>query len=149
MKEYKTNLPELSIKYKSSEVKKVKLASSKDSCEFFKKLFDEDTLDYCESSIVIYLNKANITIGWFKLSQGGLDSCLIDVRMLFAIALQCGASSFIMAHNHPSGNPYPSEQDKVLTRKIKGASEFLQIKMIDHMVITTDSYFSFADEGML
>ena len=95
MKLYKSNVPELYLGRKKSDAIKVKITSSKDSADFFRKVWDEDTIEYCESAIVMYLNRANNTIGYYKVSQGGLSSTVIDIRMVLGAALKCGASSII------------------------------------------------------
>jgi len=98
---------------------------------------------------VIYLNASNTTIGWYKVSQGGLQGTVADPRLIVKKALDVLATSFIMCHNHPSGNLTPSEADKVITKKIKEGAGFLDIKLFDHIILTEESYYSFADEGQL
>lgn len=149
MIEYKAKLPELTIKYKSGEINKVKIKSSKDSAKYFRNFFNADTIEYNEEFLVMYLNRNNNTIGWFKISQGGISGTSVDPKMIFAVALNCGASSFIMAHNHPSGNMNPSVSDKSFTRGIKKAAKYLDISLLDHIILTHEKYYSFADEGHL
>lgn len=98
---------------------------------------------------ILYLNNANKIIEQFQISKGGITGTLVDVRITLRKALELGAISIILAHNHPSGNLNPSEADKQLTTKLKTAAESLDIKVLDHLIVTEKSYFSFADEGLL
>jgi DNA repair protein RadC len=98
---------------------------------------------------VIYLNNSNKVIDRYPLSKGGITGTLVDVRLAFKQALQLGATATILVHNHPSGNLNPSAADKQLTQKFKTAGESLDIKILDHIIITEKSYYSFADEGLL
>jgi len=83
-----------------------------------------------------------------KINKGGLDASLVDIRLLMKTLLDQEATAFIVAHNHPSGNLNPSESDKNLTRKIKEASQLLNLQFLDHLIIAGDQYYSFADEGI-
>lgn len=149
MKTYSTTIPELSIGRKKSDVKKVKIENPTDSANFFRSIWDEDTLEYSESSMVIYLNRANNSIGWIKVSSGGIDACIIDVRVVLGLALKVGATSFIIAHNHPSGNLNPSEADNRITKKLKDASALVDIVMLDHLIITENGYYSFKESSSI
>ena len=98
---------------------------------------------------IIYLNNSNKVIEQFQISKGGITGTLVDVRITLKKALEVGAVSIILVHNHPSGNLKASEADKQLTKKLKTAAESLDIKVLDHIIVTEKSYLSFADEGML
>ncbi|WBL21882.1 RadC family protein [Zunongwangia sp. HRR-M8] len=98
---------------------------------------------------IIYLNNSNKVIDKLQLSKGGITGTLVDVRLTLKKALELGAVSIILAHNHPSGTLKPSTADKNLTQKLKTASESLDIKVLDHIIVTEMSYFSFADEAIL
>jgi len=98
---------------------------------------------------ILYLNNSNKIIEQFQISKGGITGTLVDVRITLRKALELGAVSLILAHNHPSGNLNPSEADKQLTSKLKTAAESLDIKILDHLIVTEKTYFSFADEGLL
>lgn len=98
---------------------------------------------------IVYLNNSNKVIDRYQLSKGGITGTLVDVRLALKMALELGATSIILAHNHPSGNLNPSNSDKQLTQKLKTAGESLDIKVLDHVIVTDKSYFSFADEGLL
>ncbi len=98
---------------------------------------------------LLMLNRANRVLSKFKVSQGGLSGTVIDTRIILKKALDNLASSIIVCHNHPSGNNKPSDADVKITEKLKKASEMLEIKMLDHVIIADKSYFSFADEGLI
>ncbi|MFI8379295.1 DNA repair protein RadC [Leeuwenhoekiella sp. NPDC079379] len=98
---------------------------------------------------ILYLNNANKVLSMHQLSKGGMTGTLVDVRLVFKKALETGAVSIILAHNHPSGTLKASQADKNITEKLKKASESLDIKVLDHLIITEKAYFSFADEGLL
>ena len=98
---------------------------------------------------IIYLNNSNKVIDQLLLSKGGITGTLVDVRLAFKKAIEVGATAIILTHNHPSGNLNPSTADKQLTQKLKTAGESLDIKVLDHIIVTEKSYFSFADEGLL
>ena len=98
---------------------------------------------------IIYLNNSNKVILKNQLSKGGITGTLVDVRLVLKNALEVGATGLILAHNHPSGTLKPSEADKQITNKLKIASESLDIKVLDHLIITENAYFSFADDGIL
>jgi DNA repair protein RadC len=110
--------------------------------------FWED-IDHVESAYMILLNRANKIIGIKLLSVGGIAGTVIDPKIVLQTALICNASYFILLHNHPSGNLQPSHDDTALTNKIKQAGLFLDLRLIDHLIITSDGYFSYADEGLL
>jgi DNA repair protein RadC len=147
MKEYKLPCPELKATLKRDEVKKVKISSSKDSADFFRQVIEG--IDIYESMFAIYLNRANNTIGWYKVSQGGITGTVADPRLIIKKAIDVLATSLILCHNHPSGNLQPSRADEELTQKIRQGALFFDITVMDHIIITEDSYYSFADEGKI
>lgn len=98
---------------------------------------------------IIYLNNSNKVIQKQQLSKGGITGTLVDVRLVLKMALELGATGIILAHNHPSGTLKPSEADKQITQKLKKAGDSLDIKTLDHLIITEKAYFSFADENLL
>ncbi|MFZ4545896.1 MAG: JAB domain-containing protein [Bacteroidales bacterium] len=149
MKTFKSNCPEIELKLKRGEVKKMKIVTSKDAFTALKLFFDQDTIELTETFIALFLNRSNNTIGWLKVSTGGITGTTADVRIILATALKTAATSLILAHNHPSGNLRPSDCDITLTKKIKTAALTMDIIVIDHVIVTEESYFSFADEGML
>ncbi len=96
---------------------------------------------------VLYLNNANKVLSKDQISKGGITKTLVDIRLLYKRALELSAVAIVICHNHPSGKYHPSISDKQLTKKIKIAGESLDIKLLDHLIITEKSYFSFADNG--
>ena len=98
---------------------------------------------------IVYLNNSNKVIQKNQLSKGGITGTLVDIRLALKIALEVGATGIILAHNHPSGTLKPSEADKQLTSKLSNAAKSLDIKVLDHLIITEKAYFSFADENIL
>ncbi|MDT0642209.1 JAB domain-containing protein [Zunongwangia sp. F363] len=148
----KSKVNEISIKYRGNlKVKEApKISSSLCAKELLFSQWNKDHIALHECFKVMLLNNANRVKGIFEVSTGGITGTLVDVRIVFAVALKSLTTAIIIAHNHPSGTLKPSENDKRLTRKIKSAGEFLDIKLLDHLIITPDgSYFSFADEGIL
>ena len=98
---------------------------------------------------IIYLNNANKIISKSQLSKGGITGTIVDVRLVFKTALEMGAVGIILIHNHPSGTLKPSESDKQITRKLKTGGEHLDIKILDHIIVTETNYYSFSDAGIL
>lgn len=145
------NLAEISIHYRNktrvSEMPKV--CSSKEVFELLQKIWS-DKIEHVEQFIVLCLNRANRVLGWSLVSTGGIAGTIADPKIIFQIALKSNASSVILAHNHPSGSLKPSESDKKLTSKLVQAGQFLDLSVLDHLIITPDDrYYSFADEGNL
>lgn len=97
---------------------------------------------------IVYLNNSNKIISKSQLSKGGITGTLVDVRLVFKMALEMGATGLILCHNHPSGTLTPSDADKQITRKLKLAGDSLEIKVLDHLIVTETNYFSFVDEGI-
>jgi len=123
-----------------------KITSSKAVFEVMQPLIGD--LKY-EEFWVLYLNNANSIIGKQCLSKGGLTGTLVDTRLVFKPALSLLATGIILCHNHPSGTVEPSQSDKQLTQKIKEAGNTLDIKVLDHLIVTEKKYFSFADDNLL
>jgi DNA repair protein RadC len=98
---------------------------------------------------IVYLNNSNKVIQKIQLSKGGITGTLVDVRLVLKGALELGATGIVLAHNHPSGTLNPSEADKKITQKLKLAGESLDIKVLDHLIVTEKAYFSFSDENLL
>ncbi|WP_339609525.1 DNA repair protein RadC [uncultured Planktosalinus sp.] len=127
-------------------IKKNKISSSRDVFELLQPILGE--LPH-EEFWILYLNNSNKIIFKEQCSKGGITGTLVDVRLVLKKALEVSATGLILAHNHPSGTLIASEPDKMLTRKLKSASESLDIKVLDHLIITEKAYFSFADENLL
>ncbi len=143
---------ELTISYKS----KVKSSDrycirfSKDAYDLLKREgFNDDTLEYKEYFKVVLLNHANKVLGITTISEGGMDSTVVDVRLILQIALLAHSSNIILAHNHPAGGLSPSTLDDKITEKIKEAAKLMDIKLYDHLIVTSEGYYSYTDEGRL
>lgn len=130
----------------SEALDNLQIKGSRDAADFLRPLIGD--LSH-EEFWVLFLNRRNKVIGKQKLSQGGMTGTVIDVRLVLKSALEKHATSLIFCHNHPSGNLDPSDADKRITRQLKEASAWMDIPVIDHLIVTQAGYFSFADEGML
>lgn len=141
---------EITVNYKrpdtASNMKKI--TSSLDACVIFKSIWS-DQIEYREESYLLLVNRANKLLGYLKLSEGGITETIIDLKMVLQTALKCNAQAFIIAHSHPSGNLRPSTADISLTKKLKEAGKLLELELLDHLIITAEGYFSFADEGLI
>ena len=98
---------------------------------------------------MLFLNRSNRVLQIYSASSGGITGTVADPRLILAVALKVGAVSIMLSHNHPSGSLKPSKADEELTNKIKYAAQFHDIKVLDHVIVSSDSYYSFADEGLL
>ncbi|MCU7618514.1 JAB domain-containing protein [Chryseobacterium sp. PBS4-4] len=125
------------------------ITSTADVVSIFREHFDADEMDYRESFFALYLNQANKVLGIKKISECGISSTLVDVRIVMQAALLCNASGIIVTHNHPSGNIKPSSADTKITEQIKDAAKILSMTLLDHFILTSDAHFSFADQGMI
>ena len=134
-------------KIKASERPQVK--TSKESADLLKQMWNENKIDFVEQFKVLFLNRANRVLGIIELSTGGVTGTVADPKLIFIAALKANACSIIISHNHPSGNLKPSQVDEQLTQKIKQAGQLLDIKLLDHIIVTSEGYYSFADEGLI
>jgi DNA repair protein RadC len=132
------------------QIDKEAILSSSEAYKLLKNLFNPNTVSYQEECLVLYLNHASKLLGAQKLSKGGINSTIVDIRIILATALKSLSTGIILAHNHPSGKLVPSEADKKITKQLSEASNFMDIKLIDHLIIgPEEGYYSFVDEGML
>ena len=146
-----TQVAEIELIYKS-KVKasdRPKVTTSSDAYHLLKQNWDENKIEFVEQFKVLFLNRANKVLAIYELSTGGVTGTVADPKLVFAAALKINACNIILCHNHPSGNVKPSAADEQLTRKIKEAGKYLDLPVIDHLIITNESYYSFADEGLL
>lgn len=146
-----TRVAEVELIYKS----KVKaserpvIRDSKDTCNILRKIWDENKIEMQEEFKVLFLNRSNKVIGVYDASAGGITGTVADPRLILAAAIKSLCVSIILSHNHPSGNLKPSRADEELTSKIKEAAKYHDIKLLDHLIITSEAYYSFADEGLI
>lgn len=141
---------EITISYKPSKNEKPVISKSVDAFNIFKPFFSEDSISLQEQFAVMYLNRANKVLGVHVHSKGGITCTVADPRLILSTALLTASTSIILCHNHPSGNLKPSKADEEITQKIKEAGKFLDIKVLDHLIISEEeSYYSFAEEGLI
>ncbi|HLG35465.1 MAG TPA: DNA repair protein RadC [Bacteroidia bacterium] len=130
----------------SETLQREKIITSKDAFEIFsRELADKPNEEFW----ILMLNRANKIIGRHRVSEGGVAGTVVDAKKVFKPAVENFASSIILGHNHPSGNIQPSNEDISLTKKLAQAGSNLDVKVLDHIIITDSGYFSFADEGMM
>lgn len=123
--------------------------SSQAAYNIVKNHFPDETIDYRESFKAFYMNTAGHLLGCLTVSEGGPCSTAVDVKLILQGALLTNASGVILAHNHPSGNLQPSSPDKAMTKKIEKALLTMDMRLLDHLIVTRDGYFSFIDEGVM
>ena len=142
---------EIQVKMKGAKNSQLKvLTSSEDTYEVLKLCFNNYKINWIEEVFMLCLNKSNKLIGFYKVSSGGVSESIVDPKIVFTTALNTpGTCAIILAHNHPSGNLKPSEQDILITNKIKEGGKLLDIKLLDHLIITDESYTSLTDEGLI
>ena len=136
-----------SIKYPElQEMPKKKITSPKEFFELFKPLFLEQA---CEIFLVAWLSSSNRIIGFEKITQGTLNSSVVDPRSVFKGAIVSNAASIIVAHNHPSYNPEPSSEDITMTRKLVECGKILGIPIFDHIIFAGDQFISFVEKRLI
>ncbi len=140
---------EIKLSYSRKGNCEMQISSSRDAVKIFREHFDSDEMDYRESFFALYLNQANKVLGIKKISECGISSTLVDVRIVMQAGLLCNASGIIVAHNHPSGNLKPSSADIKMTAQIKEACKVMNMTLLDHAILTSDSHYSFADDGLI
>ncbi len=141
-----TNLYEL--KKIQTDFQKVKITSVADSEKFIRQFYGYD-LEIFESCFILLVSRSNETLGYAKISQGGIASSIVDVRLIAKYAIDSLCSGVIMAHNHPSGNANPSDTDIDITEKVKDALDLFNIKLLDHIILTSSIAYSFVANDKL
>lgn len=145
-----TSIVELTFKYKASSSVMPVLRTSQDAYEILRNIWNaKDNIDHIESAQILLLNRANKIHGTYELSVGGITGTVMDINIIAQAAILSNSKSIILCHNHPSSNCKPSDSDRSITKKIKEALNFLDIAVLDHIILTENSYYSFADEGIL
>ena len=127
---------------------KVKISSSEDAANYCRQFYFDDITVY-ESFFLLLLNRENNTIGWAKISQGGITGTVADVTLIAKYVVDSLAKGAIICHNHPSGNLTPSNPDISLTQQVKAALAFFDCKLLDSLILTEQSYYSMGDEGKI
>lgn len=137
---------EMYKRQQSQQVERRRILSSKDVYELMQPLIGDLRN---EEFWIVAINNASRIIKKVQVSVGGIDQTSADVRLIMRVLIDTGASQFAAVHNHPSGNPKPSNDDRKLTEQLKKAAEIFNIRMMDHVIITDGVYYSFCDEGMI
>lgn len=147
----KVSLPEfkISLKKKGQKSELIAVTGTEQAAAICRACFDNGKIDWVEEFIVIALSRSNDVLGFYKISSGGVSGTVADPKVIFQFALLSNASGIIISHNHPSGNLKPSPADINLTRKIQGAASNLDIKLIDHIIITSEGHCSLVEEGII
>lgn len=145
------NVQEIDIVYKSKVKAKDRptIKSSKDAYNLFLQLWDDNKIDLIEQFKMLLVNRANKVLGAIDISTGGICGTVADPRIIFGSALKSCACAILLAHSHPSGSLKPSQVDKEMTDRLAAAGKLLDIRVLDHLIITREAYYSFADEGFL
>lgn len=139
----------ISIIFKPTEKSDVQINYVEDAYFFIRSLWDKELIALQEQVIVFFFNRKSRLIGYRLICTGSMEACVIDVRLLASLALHCMATSMILAHNHPSGNLQPSDADIAITSKIKKSLRLIDVKLLDHLIISETWWFSMKAEGLL
>ena len=142
---------EIQLSYKSNvkPSERPKITGSRDAYQVLKESWDDSKIELVEQFKVLLTNRANKVLGILEVSTGGIAGTVADPKIIFVAALKGGATGIILSHNHPSGNLNPSQADIDLTKKIKEGGKLLEIQLLDHIIMTSENYYSFADEGLV
>src|SRR6266850_4061815 len=126
-----------------------KINGSKDAYDVLLENWDGSKIEFVEQFKVMLLNRANKVMGIFEVSTGCSTGTVADPKLIFAAAIKANACGIILAHNHPSGNLQPSQTDIDLTKRMKEGGRLLEIQVLDHIIITREGCYSFANEGLV
>src|SRR5690606_30064445 len=138
-------LSEIEVSYRPNKMSMISLHNSESVFRMVLDCWNLDTIELQEEMKVVLLNRSNQVLGIYELSKGGIAGTMVDIILLLGVALKCVASNIIMVHNHPSGNLRPSQADISITDKVKLAARQVDMLLFDHLIITKDGYYSFAD----
>ena len=141
-------IKQYTLKTEKTDFEKVQISSSKNAADYIRQFYSDD-IEIYESFFILLLNRANKTIGYAKISQGGITGTYVDKKIIAKYIIDSLASGVIIAHNHPSGNLHPSDADKKITQDRKQICSLIDSSLFDHVILTADGYYSFADEGIL
>jgi len=140
---------EIQVSYCNSSNDKVFIKSSKDAFKVALSHWNNDVIEFQEEVKMILLNRANRVLGIHELSKGGASGSVVDIKIVLSVALKCHSTSIVLIHNHPSGNLKPSQADTTITKKLKKAGEYVDLTLLDHLIISKDGFYSFNDSGDL
>jgi len=144
------HVAEIQISYRPAIARKPQIRSILDAYTEFLHFYPKDTIALQERFFAMYLNTSNRVIGVFPVSSGGIAGTCVDIRLILSVALKVLATGLILCHNHPSGSLEPSAADKMITNKIKEACTFMDIRLFDHLIISSEgNYYSFSKERII
>lgn len=123
--------------------------SARSAYDVFLNAWDKNKIQMIEQFNILLLNRGNYCLGYSNISTGGIYTCIVDPKIVFATAIKANATSMIVAHNHPSGSLKPSTADIALTEKLVSVGKMLDLHILDHLIITPYNFYSFADEGLI
>ncbi|MDH6535620.1 DNA repair protein [Parabacteroides sp. 52] len=147
---YKASEVKLTYKSKVKASERPQIRCSQDIYKLLKdSVFDSDTIEHHESLKVVLLNRAGKVLGFHTVSVGGTSECTADTKIIMQAAILGNANAIILSHNHPSGNMSPSPQDDLLTEKLSKVCKLMGMSLLDHIIVTTENYYSYADEGRI
>ena len=146
-----TIVSEVELVYKSKVKASTRplIKKTKDAYDLLNQLWNQGTIELQEEFKALFLNRANRVLGVYNLSKGGITGTVADPKLLLAAALKCACVGVILSHNHPSLKLTPSRADEEMTDRINQACKLLDLRLLDHIIITSEGYYSFADEGLL
>ena len=147
--DYRVAEVELSYRNRVPSKDRKRVMDSYSAYRILRDNYSDDTIDYKETFKVLYMNQNCQVLGCSTISEGGITQTMADVRLVMQGALLTNAVAMILAHNHPSGSTRPSRQDDELTRKIVEAAKLLDLRVADHIILTSEDYYSYDDEGRI
>lgn len=146
---YSVSEIQLSYVTKVKPADRPRIGSSDDAYNVLLNNWNSDLIEFVEEFKVLLMNRANRVLGIVDISKGGTHGTVVDVKLIFVSAIKANASSIILSHNHPSGNLNPSSADIAITKRLVEAGKLLEISVFDHLIVTPDGHYSFANEGLL
>ena len=150
LKENLKCVAEVKMTYRrNTEIEQQNIRLSRDVFDMARRIYDAGTIEYREQAWVLLLNTAGKVNGYFKAADGGIDSAVVDIRLVLQAALLTNSIAMVLIHNHPSGNSKPSGSDDTLTANLNKACQAMSMQLLDHVVITSEDYYSYADNGRL
>lgn len=140
---------QLSYRNKVPASQRPQVCQPEDALSLFRSIWNTDEIELVESFKMLLLSNGNRALGVYHASQGGSVGTVVDIRMLLTVALRTNACKLLVAHNHPSGNLTPSQADIEMTERLKAGAKLLEITLLDHLILTSENYYSFANDGLL
>ena len=132
------------LKTSQTDLEQVKISKSEDAADFIRQFYSDD-IEIYESFFILLMNRANKVTGYAKISQGGVCGTIVDKKILLKYVVDSLSSGVIIAHNHPSGTSSPSDSDIRITKQVKELCELVDSTLLDHVILTAESFYSFAD----